>query len=59
LFIGNFDNVASAFTVTTAKDFRLEGASFVDNADDLHFMSIVTTNATNNAQDGLTIVGNE
>jgi hypothetical protein len=59
LFIGNFDNVASAFTVTTAKNFRLEGGSFVDSTDALHFVSIVTTNATNNASDGLTVVGNE
>ena len=57
-FIGNFDNVAAAFTVTTAKDFTLEGNTFADNSAALHFLSIVVTNATNNAADGLTVRGN-
>lgn len=58
LFVGNFDNVAAAFTVTTAKYFKLEGATFNDNSASLHFLSIVVTNATDNAADGLNIVGN-
>jgi hypothetical protein len=59
LFVGNFDNVAAAFTIGAAKNFKLEGASFVDNTNALHFLSIVVTGATNNAADGLTIVGND
>lgn len=59
LFVGNFDNVASAFTVTTAKNFKLEGGSFIDAASDKHFVSVVVTNTTDNAQDGLTVIGNE
>jgi len=59
LLVGNFDNVASAFTVGAAKNFRLEGTSAIDNSNALHFMSIVTTGSTDNAADGLTVVGNE
>lgn len=55
---GNFDNVASAFTLGAAKGFTLSGARFEDNAANTHFLSIVTTNATNNAADDMTITGN-
>lgn len=58
-FIANADNVAAAFTTAAAKDFRLENNTFLDNSDALHFLSIVVTNATDNAADGLTVVGNE
>lgn len=57
-FVGNFDNVAAAFTIGAAKDFVLEGNTFVDNSAILHFLSIVVTGATDNAADGLTIIGN-
>lgn len=57
-FIANFDNVAAPFTIGAAKDFSLQGASFVDNSSALHFLSIVVTGATNNAADGLAILGN-
>lgn len=57
-FVGNYDNVAAAFTVTTAKNFVLENNTFADTSASLHFVSIVVTNATNNAADGLTVRGN-
>jgi hypothetical protein len=57
-FIGNFDNVAAAFTVGAAKDFVLEGNTFVDVAADKHFVSILVTGSTNNAADGLVVRGN-
>lgn len=57
-FIGNFDNVAAAFTLAAAKDFVLEGNTFADASASLHFLSIVVTNATNNAADGLVVRGN-
>ena len=57
-FIGNFDDVAAAFTIGAAKDFRLETNTFRDNSSALHFLSIVVTGATNNAADGLTVIGN-
>lgn len=58
-FIGNFDNVAAAFTLGAAKDFHLLNNTFRDNSSALHFMSIVVTGSTDNAADGLTIIGNK
>lgn len=57
-FVANFDNVAAAFTIGAATDFKLEAGDFVDSADNLHFMSIVVTGTTNNAADGLAVIGN-
>lgn len=56
--IGNFLDVAAAFTLAAAKDFRLENNTFLDNTASLGFLSVLVTNATNNSADGLTIVGN-
>jgi len=56
-FIGNFDNVAAAFTVA-AKDFWLDGGDFLDSSSALHFLSIVVTSAVANECDGLTITRN-
>ena len=57
-FIGNFLDVAAAFTLAAAKDFRLENNTFLDNTASLGFLSVLVTNATDNSADGLTIVGN-
>lgn len=57
-FIGNFLDVAAAFTLAAAKDFRLEGATFIDNTASLGFLSIVVTGATDNDADGLAVIGN-
>ena len=56
--IANFDNVAAAYTTAAAKDFRLENNTFDDTSNALHFLSIVVTNATDQAAEGLTVVGN-
>lgn len=57
-FIGNFLDVAAAFTLGAAKDFRLDNNTFVDNTASLGFLSILVTNATDNSADNLTVVGN-
>ncbi len=62
----NFANVAAAFTIGAAKDFRLGSAtvdgtpanSFLDAGASLNFLTIITTGATANAADGLTAVNN-
>lgn len=54
-FLANFLDVASAFTIAAAKDFRIDGALFNGGSAVLNFLSIVTTGATNNAADGLTV----
>lgn len=56
-FVGNFDNVAAAFTVGAADDFTLKAASFYDTSAALHFLSIVVTTTTDNAADGLAVLG--
>lgn len=57
-FIANFADVAAAFTVGAAKDFVIADSSFVDNASNTNFLSIVVTGSTNNAADGLTFIRN-
>lgn len=58
VLVGNFDNVAAAFTIGAAKDFLLEGNTAKDNSSILHFLSIVVTGSTANAADGLSVVNN-
>jgi len=57
-FLANFLDVASAFTIGAAKDFRLENNTFRCTDATKDFLSIVTTGATANAADGLTFKGN-
>lgn len=57
-FIGNLDNVAAAFTLGAAKYFELRGNDFIDNSAALHFITILVTGTTDNAVDGLRVVGN-
>lgn len=52
-FFANKLDVVTAFDLTTAKDFELEGAVFEDSTSSLNFLSIVTTNSTNNDASGL------
>lgn len=56
--VANFLNVASAFTLSTAKDFMVNNCSFVDTSSVLNFLSCVVTGATNNDADGLTVTNN-
>ncbi len=56
VFVANFLAIASAFTLTTAKDFTLSRVEFRDTSSALNFVALVTTAATSNAADGLTIV---
>lgn len=58
VFIANFANVATAFTLSTAKDFAITNSSFIDTSASLNFLCCVTTNSTANAADGLTFQAN-
>lgn len=58
LFVANFANVATYFTLSTAKDFTLERNEFRDTSSILNALSVVTTGATNNAADGLWLAKN-
>lgn len=55
LFVANFLNIASLFTLTTAKDFTLNACEFRDTSAILNFARIVTVSSTSNAADGLLI----
>lgn len=59
IFIANFANVASAFTLTTATGCVVKGSTFYDTGASLNFLCCVTTSATDNAADGLNFLGNE
>ena len=56
--IGNFLDVASAFTIGAAKDFKLLNNTFSNNSASLNFLSVVTTGSTANSADGLEVGGN-
>ncbi len=55
LFKANFLAIASLFTLSTAANFALDRCEFKDNSSVLNFARIVTTSATSNAADGLSI----
>lgn len=57
-FIANFADVASAFTLSTAKDFVVDSSTFLDTDATHNFLCLVTTNATSNAADGLAFLNN-
>lgn len=54
-FIANFLSIATAFSLSTAKNFTLQNCSFVDTSNVLNFLSWVTTTGIANTADGLTI----
>lgn len=58
VFVANFLNVASCFTLTTAKDFQVQNCDFRDTSSALNFLSIVVTSTTDNAADGLAFTYN-
>lgn len=58
IFVANFLNIASCFTLTTANDFITQGCEFRDTSSVLNFLCIVTTGATDNTADGLSFLGN-
>lgn len=55
LFVANFADVATYFTLSTAKDFQLLGCEFRDTDSTHNALTVVTTGATANAADGLTM----
>ena len=59
LFIGNFDNIASVFTLTAATDFSVEDCEFRDNSASLGFGNLIDTSTVANAADGLYFARNK
>ena len=58
VFVANFLNITSAFTLTAAKDFQVDACEFRDTSSTLNFLVVVTTSAVDNAADGLKFVNN-
>lgn len=58
LFVANFLDVSSCFTLTAAADFAVENCEFRDTSSVLNFVNIVDTSAVANAADGLYFCGN-
>jgi len=56
IFTANFADIVSFFTLTTAKNFTLDGCYFKATATDMNSKYVVDTNATTNDAEGLTIV---
>ena len=56
ILTANFADIVSVFTLTTAKNFRLEGCYIKATATNMNFLYVVDTNATTADTDGLTIV---
>lgn len=58
VFSANFDSVAAVFTLTAAANFTLRACEFKDaSVTNVSFVNIVDTSTTDNAADGLTVVG--
>lgn len=55
IFSANYADIASLFTLTTAKNFTLRKCAFKATAANMNFLAIVDTSTTDNAADGLTI----
>ena len=56
--IANFLNVAAAYTLAAAKDFRIENNTFEDTSSSLNFVSMLVTGSTDNDADGLNVIAN-
>ena len=59
IFSANFADIVSFFTLTTAKNFTLEGNLFKATATNMNSLYVVDTNATSADCDGLSIIGNK
>lgn len=57
IFSANFADIVSVFTLTTAKNFVLEGCLVKATATNMNFLYVVDTNATTEDAAGLTISG--
>ncbi len=59
IFTANYADIVSFFTLTTAKNFTLEGNLFKATAANMNSLYVVDTNGTINDCDGLSIIGNK
>lgn len=53
VFTANFADIVSVFTLTTAKNFGLDGCLIKATATNMNFLNVIDTDATTNNADGL------
>jgi hypothetical protein len=58
IFVANFLSIAACFTLSTAKEFTVEGCLFRDTSSILNFLNIVKSTGAANTVDGLTFNDN-
>jgi hypothetical protein len=56
VFVANFADIAEVFNVTTGQYLTIEDCEISAAATNVNFLSLVDTNTTNNAADGLAII---
>lgn len=59
ILTANFADIVAPFTLTTAKNFTLEGCYIKATAANVNFLYVVDTNTTTNDAEGLTLRGNK
>jgi hypothetical protein len=59
VFVANFANITSLFTLTTAKYFNLANCYIYDTSAVLNFLSLITTSTTSNVNDGMSLYFND
>lgn len=59
IFTANFADIVAVFTPTAAANFRVEGCYFKATASSMNFLNVIDTSTTDNAADGLTVIGNK
>ena len=56
IFTSNFADITSCFTLTTAKNFCLDGCKIKATATNMNFLNVIDTNTTSFDTDGLTVI---
>lgn len=56
ILTASFADIVAAFTLTTAKNFTLKNCEINASAADVNFLSVIDTNTTDNAADGLAVI---
>jgi hypothetical protein len=59
VFTANFLSIAAAFTLTTAKNFTVQGCTFNETSSVLNFLNCVKSTGAANTVDGLTVTDSQ
>ncbi len=59
IFVANFLSIAACFTLTTAKNFTVNGCLFLETSGVLDFLNIIKSTGAANTVDGLTVLNSQ